>query len=167
MFRRARSTIAVAPAIIILAIATLMSGCAASSSAERRDGNHSPTSSVATSVAPSDDLREITAVTRKAIDAYNTGNLTALKSISCGALKTDLAKTTTRDFRDESRADLRRRGTGTVVSISELKTLNTHATGNVVVQYQRQVAGLDAQNRIHFEGTYKRVKGTWRICGVD
>ncbi|WP_040525549.1 Rv0361 family membrane protein [Gordonia effusa] len=150
------------PIVMMAIIAAVLSGCASNSAAEGQS-----TTSVAPVSHADDVLSQLKTVTRAAIGAYNTGDLTTLKSISCGPLKTDLAKTTALDFRRESRRDLRLRGRGSVVSLTEVKIFEYNATGKVVIEYQRHADGLDAQKRVRTEGTYKRVKGTWRICGLD
>lgn len=109
---------------------------------------------------------QITSVTARAIEDYNTGNLQDLRDISCGALRTDLDAADPESFAAEARSDLNDRGRGIVAEIWDITVLNEFGSAAVVLQYERHVEGLDAANKVLASAVYQKTGEIWQICGL-
>ncbi|MFF3226839.1 hypothetical protein ACFYV7_28875 [Nocardia suismassiliense] len=139
---------------------------AASSSVSPASAPATPAPSPTEAVDPAAE-DQITAVTGRAIEAFNSGSLRDLQDVSCGALRSDLAAADAEAFAAEARSEIARRGRGVVARVSDITVLNEFGSAAVTVRYERRAEGLDAANEVHLSGVYQRTGDTWRICGLS
>ncbi|QIS11864.1 hypothetical protein [Nocardia arthritidis] len=103
---------------------------------------------------------QITAVTKRAIDDYNAGDLHDLITISCGQLRTDLAAADPENFAAEARSALAKRGRGSVTAVRAIKVHESVASADVSVAYDRN-------GEFRASGVYQMNGDAWQICGLS